>query len=224
MGSTLDYLVTSLCDNNDNIDYGLWEAAQIVVLLSRTRYAKNLMFVGNREATINAILNALSKPHPHLTKINNLIERLCNENQTPVIIPHPTIYRPRDATIPALRCVYLLVSTKFHDITYIGETDNLSRRLYQHNLGKGSSGTRIAMLMPWALIAYVVGFETRQSRQMFEARWQQQRPRRRTYGNTTTMLLDHALQLMSEWQQRHPDEKLNIVQCGEIISANDNND
>ncbi len=60
--------------------------------------------------------------------------------------------------------VYILQSIKFSDQNYIGQTDDVSQRLYVHNTG-GSSHT--AKYKPWELISSI-SFETKEKAIEFE--------------------------------------------------------
>jgi hypothetical protein len=89
MGSTLSSIVTALIPQPNNnmandtymLDVSLWEAAQVVVLLSRTRKACQIYFVGDRDATIDHLLFVLQKTHRFLPSITKLLSSLCDESQ-----------------------------------------------------------------------------------------------------------------------------------------------
>ena len=53
MGDTLNSLVTEISNQND--DFRLWDKAQAIVLLSRTRIGSDIIFVGDKTQTINAL-------------------------------------------------------------------------------------------------------------------------------------------------------------------------
>ena len=68
--------------------------------------------------------------------------------------------------------VYMLVSTRDHTFCYIGETVNITVRLNQHNSGYGSITTCHSSLHPYALFAYVCGFDdNKRLRRSFEFMW-----------------------------------------------------
>ena len=72
--------------------------------------------------------------------------------------------------------VYILVSVKNRQSTYIGQTNNLVRRLKEHNSGIGALSTASELLCPWALLAYVAGFDgTSRTRMAFETAWKRKR-------------------------------------------------
>jgi len=73
--------------------------------------------------------------------------------------------------------VYLLVSMQDPNLSYIGQTSNLSRRLQEHNSGRGAEFTKPHHRRPWAVVAYIYGFAdnlyTQGERKEIEERWQQ---------------------------------------------------
>ena len=66
MGSTLPAIVTAVVAvTGMPYDFSLWEAAMVVVLLSRTRYANQIVFVGDKRETVAHLIKILtSKQHP----------------------------------------------------------------------------------------------------------------------------------------------------------------
>ena len=51
-------LVATSLSTTDN-DYSMWYKGQVLVVLSRTKLAKYTIFVGNKESTLNALVNLL---------------------------------------------------------------------------------------------------------------------------------------------------------------------
>ena len=76
---------------------------------------------------------------------------------------------PTDSTV----YVYCLVSRKYLDHIYIGETKCLSQRLIQHNSGSGSLSTQDIMDRPWAVAAFMCGLShmTKIQRMSLERQW-----------------------------------------------------
>ena len=70
-------------------------------------------------------------------------------------------FRLSDMSLPTCNTgfVYMLVSTRSSSFSYIGETQNIGVRLNQHNSGYGSNTTCDPSLRPYALFAYVCGFD-----------------------------------------------------------------
>jgi predicted GIY-YIG superfamily endonuclease len=219
MGCTLGKLVTAVTNNPSypKLDFTLWEAAQVVVLISRTRACVDIYFIGEPGAVAEALLSALKTTNRFLPHIRALLSNLCNEhNETPIINP-PPIFRPCDIVLPKVSGVYLLVSTVDTNYMYIGETDNIRKRLDQHNAGSGTRYTNIRRLQPWAMMGFVYGFTTRSERRSFEQRWKirtlGQSNRARAATADGMLSLGHTL--ASEMNaNRHC--KLRIEQCGNV--------
>ena len=77
-------------------------------------------------------------------------------------------------------CVYMLVSMKVPTYSYIGETKNIHACLNAHNSGNGANSTLPESLRPYALFAYVCGFEDNKTlRQNFEKTWKIRRDEER---------------------------------------------
>ena len=223
MGKTLSSIVTCvtpfpLQGSNDVVDFTLWEAGQAVVLLSRTRYAKDIIFVGDRVATSTALLQVLKQQNSHLPMISNLLLVLTNESNQPVVINTPiTSFRPCDADVPKCKSVYALVSTKNCEFFYIGETQNLQKRLRQHNQGDGSLSTETQLLRPWALFAYVAGFLSKEDRVSFEKQWKTLGNKGKATTTTAEKVFQSGKQLIEQWKSRPA--QLRLIRCGYVNSA-----
>ena len=59
MGDTLQYMATQISSNDSN--FHLWDKGQLVVILSRTKLARNSTFVGAKNDTLNALTELLLK-------------------------------------------------------------------------------------------------------------------------------------------------------------------
>ena len=178
MGSTVPVLVTEIGMSRDGC---LWEAAQVVVLLSRTHYAKDIYFVDNADIMAQVLFDCLKRGGQYSKYMLYLLDSLCRdsmEGNTPFIIDqtHPdNPFRPKDATLPPPNTLvsYILVSLRDSSKTYVGYTGNLRKRLNTHNSESGGSKyTRRPHLKPWGLLGYVVGFELSQDASRFERKWQ----------------------------------------------------
>jgi len=209
MGNDVLQLVTkvSLTDKW----YRLWDKEQIVVLLSRTSYARDIIFVGDPDDTINALVKLIKTRTQYAEYISHVLDMLCGERDTDSLIPaiitirqqfHP--FRPADVGIPQELSgyCYILLSLEDGYTTYIGETNDLLTRLRQHNSGWGSLQTASTQLRPWALLSYVCGFDgSKVHMQRFEREWQQKRDfnfrvRRRL---CPSQIADLARSVMGEW-------------------------
>ena len=56
--------------------------------------------------------------------------------------------------------MYILVSCPYPSLVYVGETQCLSRPLYEHNAGQGALFTKPIQRRPWGVFAYITGFDT----------------------------------------------------------------
>jgi predicted GIY-YIG superfamily endonuclease len=219
MGCTLGKLVTAVTNNPSypKLDFTLWEAAQVVVLISRTRTCADMYFIGEPEAVAKALLSALKTTNRFLPHIRALLSNLCNEHEETAIINPPPIFRPCDIVLPKVSGVYLLVSTVDPNYMYIGETDNIRKRLDQHNAGEGTRYTNIRQLQPWAMMGFVYGFMARTERMSFEQRWKirGKGPRNRARAATPDGMMSLGHTLASE-QNANRHCKLRIEQCGTV--------
>jgi len=151
------------------------------VLLSRTPTAKDTIFVGDPDSVVASLLHTMKRTTQYTHYICSLLDAFVNKgsNQDMAPVPvqfdlalHP--YRPIDVALPVdnTGCSYLLVSCKNTSVTYIGETHDLSHRIDCHNSGIGSDQTQSVALRPWAVLAFVVGFDgDRNKRKAFESQW-----------------------------------------------------
>jgi predicted GIY-YIG superfamily endonuclease len=225
MGSTLSAIVSAVISlTNMPYNFSLWEAAQIVVLLSRTRTADAIFFIGDREATIKHLIDVLSgQQYRYLRFISSLLDKLCGESMDRIeILPQPTRFRPMDSTLPRNPGVYLIVSTKKPHFEYIGETNNVARRIEQHNSLRGPHVTAQPDLLPFAMHAYIVGFNDKTERMQFEAEWKLNNQRRHNVSLTNNGRVDVGIDMIAEKNlERHRQgvPPLRMVQCGTIVTT-----
>ena len=181
MGDTLHKVATEISSENGN--YKLWDKAQVIVLLSRTKSGKDLIFVGNQNDTIQALCT-LIQISSQWTEYMEAVLSMIGINTIDCI---PSMkyfdyskypFRMKDISLPICRTgyVYMLLSTKDHSKNYIGQTLALGERLNQHNSGYGAKYTTDVRYRPWFLFAFVCGFDSKKSLMMnFESRWQLKR-------------------------------------------------
>ena len=227
MGQTLSKLITQISRGSG--PYSLWLPSQVVVLLSRTRTAADTIFVTtDLRETAETLYDVLSQTTPFRTYISDLLDKLCAPHETgdPVIINHfKSIYQCRNTQLPLdnTGSVYLLVSLADPASvqgTYVGSTKHLAKRLNQHNAGWGSRQTAPACLRPWAMLAYVCGFDSDYARmRVFEEEWIAKRTAALqnqhsvlTVKGTITLAKD----LVRDWQDKHPRLTLRLAECGSI--------
>ena len=182
MGDTLVKIATEVSSHDSN--YKLWDKAQVVVIMSRTRYAKDIIFVGNKASTLTALANLIQMKtqwQEYMEAVLSMISSNCSTSNNPkYIVYHDYPFEIKDSPLPVCKTgyVYMILSTKDHNQNYIGQTMNLGRRLNEHNSGYGSAFTNQICYRPWFLFAYVVGFDKDMIKmKRFEHRWQQVRNR-----------------------------------------------
>ena len=183
-GDTLHKIATEVSHLNKN--FKLWDKGQVVVLLSRTRKASDVIFVGNKSETIRCLVTLIQKKthwSDYMEKVISLVSVGNNavESRTRNIFSYETYpFEFKQIPLPLCNtgCVYFLVSLKNRRITYIGQTLDIRQRLLQHNSGSGSSFTNEIGNRPWAILGYIIGFDRNRAWMMsVEDSWQRLRQR-----------------------------------------------
>ena len=91
-------------------------------------------------------------------------------------IPTTFPYRVCNFTLPNSNSgyVYMLISTKCPEQTYVGTTINVAVRLNQHNSGFGLEGAACWDYLPWAVAAFMtnMGHMSEGARMSLENLWQ----------------------------------------------------
>ena len=167
---------------------------QVVVGLSRTCCARDTIIVGDRSFAVNRLWDLITIGNQWTDYIETLLERLSinggsgdehysNFNQT-----QDFPYRTCDLDVPDARSgyVYMLVSVRDFDRDYIGQSDTLSRRINEHQAGRGSLGTCDPYYMPYTLAAYMCllnGIDQK-GREDLEKRWKEANHIEMERGNT----------------------------------------
>ena len=97
----------------------------------------------------------------------------------------------RDVALPQCRTgfVYMLLSLKDSSFAYIGETICIRERIISHNSGYGTiHGENISHLRPFALIAFICGFEgNTEMRKHIRSKWEDKHHNLRCDGVTSPM-------------------------------------
>ena len=237
MGQDLPALVT--CVTGDSM-YHLFQREQVVVLLSRTHFAKDIIFVGDCNKTAEALADMLDKDGPYSEYMEYLVRKLVHHSSergpsVDLTTRHP--YCAMNIEVPNDNSgfSYLLASVAKGAegrVTYIGQTDNLVVRLKSHKLSAGPSATADPGLKPWAVLAYVSGFEGagKPERMYFERLWQAARDRmnvKRRRQHMSPLTADEVADLGNELvvncvYRRCPglaDKTLAFVRCGRFSSV-----
>jgi predicted GIY-YIG superfamily endonuclease len=176
MGSTVSKLVTEVGTKEYN---NIWEAAMVIVLLSRTRKPEDITFIGAEKETLNGLWHALLVGGRYIEIarmiLDSLTDKKINQNHyyldrnDLIFRQYITVFPPKGNTV-----VYMLVSLKDCTTIYTGCTSHLRRRLNEHNSASGGSkgtGGVHRTLNPWAVIAFVKGFRDKYDAMSFEGRW-----------------------------------------------------
>ena len=237
MGQTLSKLVTKVTRGGQSSPYALWLPSQVVVLLSRTETAADTVFITtNKRETAEIMYEVLQKMSPFRYYITHLLDQLCSpheNNHPPIIDQSKSIYLPRNTPIPTDNSghVYVLISMAVPDninSTYIGSTKHIHTRLSQHNSGIGSDQTASPHLRPWALLAYVTGFDSNYSLMTsFENEHiSEKRRNTRCRGTVLTVqgVITIAKDLIRDWSAEHPSLSLRLVECGTIQHVQNSNE
>ena len=233
MGQTCSALVSQVCLNDPM--YDLWEREQVIVLLSRTCYGKDIIFKGDPIATAEALYSVLQKTSQFAEYISHLLDNLIirsasnvsTQNRHPSHLSLPSVdmslhpYRARDVCFPTdtTGYVYILISKRQPDVTYIGETKDLASRMHAHFRGYASRQTSIEHLRPWGLLAFVTGFEfdpDGAKRKAFESQWKMKRDSAPSTASSQA-IAEMAKQIIVERRIVYPNESLVYVQAGHIL-------
>ena len=189
MGDTLDALATEISLENT---FKLWDKAQAVVLLSRTRRAKDTIFVGDKRETIKALTSIIQLSTQWMDYQEEVLPllKISNNDQyqreRSLYYQHVHPFRLCDIQLPTCNTgfCYMLVSVRDNRYIYIGETFDISNRLLQHNSGNGAKFTTPLNLRPWALFSFVCGFDgNKQQMKYFESKWQQKMKSAQRHGH-----------------------------------------
>ena len=234
MGQTLRCVATKVEGGDMNGGpYTLWDPCQIVVMLSRTRLPHHTYFVTDKPTeTARVLYSTLKKTSVFREYLSQLLDRLCGgaPGSLPVVLDNSaSMYRPRDVQVPGdnTGCVYILLSMRDLSTTYIGSTDNLLRRFTQeHNAGRGARQTAPVSLRPWAILAYVTGFNGDRADWMrFETLWIQAKERVMDRDPSTASVegfVDIARGLVAGFQPKDCGvNNLKLVDCGSIQRVRD---
>ena len=177
--------------------YRLFQREQVVVLLSRTHYAKDIYFVGDPVETAKVLWEALNVQSQYGKYLSYLMDQLTGKTNTDgfkysIELPYFHPCQPIDSGLPQDNSGYVYILTSVAKgmvgkATYIGQTPNLAARYDKHLKGTATAQTADPSLRPWILLAYVSGFEgcSKSGRMYFETLWQGARDRCNTLRNAS---------------------------------------
>ena len=136
MGDTLSHMTTEISSTDFN--FSLWDKGQLVILLSRTKFVANSIFVGNRNDTLNAFRLLIIKKSQWTDYIEEVLDLITIDNNrnperntTRTMSPSSFPFRVCDTPLPQSNTgiVYMLVSMKHPNYTYIGTTNCIRTRI-----------------------------------------------------------------------------------------------
>ena len=175
MGDTFDKLATSISATDSS--YALWMTSQVFVIVSRVKQLKNLTFVGNKSATLDAIRLIFETRDLREERLFRLLDQIRNNSRSGSIVQPIDVtqmsYVPFNKNIPRSPTgfVYLLTSLNptSPETFYVGQTERaLLTRLSEHNCGNGSEFTKPPHRLPWAVAAFICNFDSKFSRRDLE--------------------------------------------------------
>ena len=110
----------------------MWDKGQMIVILRRTKFVKNTIFVGDKNDTLGALTQLLTRKTQwtdYMEDILDLVTINSDINNNPerrnrVLSASSFPYRIKDMTLPQCNTgyVYMLISIKDMNFTYIGKT------------------------------------------------------------------------------------------------------
>jgi hypothetical protein len=205
--------------------YRLWEKQQVVVLLSRTFPARDLIFVVDKVDTIDALASLIQTRSKYTKYISHLLQMLCgtlvggSSLNAPVIQNKLIAFRPIDIQLlqEGSGYCYIIVSLQDMGTTYIGQALSLVNWLNQHNRGISSLQTSDPRLHPWSLISFVCGFDgNRDMMRRFEIE-RQRGQQHMLQASTIAMpeqITDITRMIITEWNRDGLGNNLCYVQPG----------
>ncbi len=151
-------------------DSAPWEYGQVIVFLSRTRCVRDTIIVGqNIEWVKKKLWDVLCTPTQWTRFEEQILDLITlNQNcQVPQLLltdyHHIYSFRVRDILIPTetVGYVYIIISKFDTNLSYIGESLNISQRLSIHNSGEGAVDTACITHCLYALAGLIscVGLE-----------------------------------------------------------------
>ena len=72
MGDTVHKIVTEI--SMESNDFRLWDKAQAIVLLRRTRFGSNIIFVGTKRDTINSLVSLIKTTNQWMNYMQKILD------------------------------------------------------------------------------------------------------------------------------------------------------
>ena len=177
MGNTID----GRCAFECTAHCSAWNKRQVVVALSRTHTASDVIIVGLKDEAIDRLWQLITTSTQWSEYEDMILERLSIRGdganhqgpQRPLEYAESFPYRTCDIALPSAPAVYMLVSVRDFDRDYVGQTTELAERFCQHNSGQGAIETADPYYQPWCMGAYICGLShmDKMGREELERRW-----------------------------------------------------
>ena len=122
MGDTLQKVAMKVTD----LMFELWDKGQILVSLTRTKFGENIILVGEKEETVEAIVRLVKIRSQWTDFMENVLDLITDNDNNPTRVTTLTqsSFSLRICNIALPHCktgfVYFLLSIKSRDYTYIG--------------------------------------------------------------------------------------------------------
>ncbi len=173
---------------------------------------RDLIFVGDKVDTINALASLIQMRSQYTKYISHLLQTLCgtlvggSSLSAPLIQNELIPFQPIDIQLPQEGSGYCYIIVLLQDMgtTYIGQALSLVNWLNQHNQGISSLQTSDPRLHPWSLISFVCGFDgNHEMMRRFEIDWQRRWEHMLQAGTITTPehIADIAWMIITKWNR-----------------------
>ena len=230
MGSDLGSIVTSVKLYESN--YYIWLSEQVVVLLSRTSFVKDIMFVGDKKETSKALREIIQKKSPFQEYMNNIVENLhlesLKEIETNSMISTTTIDISQipfkmsnfDLTSLSIGYVYIIVSLKDRKTCRIHQTFRLRHEMKNHNQGfnyENDSSSLNVNLCPWVLLGFICGFNSEDMIMLSFYNFFKEECSRKSLIDKPMQLILFAKEYTTDYCRREQIDNLGFVQCINLI-------
>ncbi len=200
----------------------------MVVELSRNETCEHILIVGEMHFAIERMYETLCIATQWTALMETLVENLSvtgdgtrGATRGLVDVANFFPWRIKDISLPMSNSgfVYLLISTRCPEQTYVGTTQNISVRLNEHNSGFGAEGTSCADYIPWFPAAYITNMAhlTKSERMGLESQWQSYNRHSVARGNGhIEVLIENGNRVAKRYNdtlEGRADLHLNIVVC-----------
>ena len=209
-----------------------WEKGQIVVMLSRSPKSSLIVIVGHKEFAINRMWEVICKRTQWTDLIESILDNLSiegddvlattgNASERGVVnMAEHFPYRISDYEMPTSNSgyVYLLISTVAPDRMYVGQCNELGKRLNDHNKSVGSLGTAPTIYKPYAIAAFLTNMShmDEKQRMSIESQWRNLNSRSALSIQAAGLasMIDNGRTIMNKYNDNVPQDcQIRLVEC-----------